>query len=172
MKRKIHPNLFPESFTTSAWSGERRTEGLDLLGGRFDFFGVELCVSYDPSEKSWNFESLNETSAEEAASAIKKFYDLLNESEHYNVSDFFMSEAEITAGELLSLTRPSSSQSPVFLDEEGQRWVLASCDDLKGITGVKVLKSDEKKSCHKIVPVVKVFSTIDTVYFDGEWVHV
>jgi hypothetical protein len=172
MKRKIHPNLFPESFTVSAWSGERRAEGLILLGGRFNFFGVELCVSYDHSEKSWSFETLNETSAEEATSAIKKFYDLLNESEHYNVSDFFMSEAEITAGDLLSLTSPTSQQSPIFLDEEGQRWVLASCNDLKEITGIKVLSSNKENSGHKIVPVVKVFSTTDTVYFDGEWVHV
>ena len=162
MKRKIHPNLFPESFTASRHPA---TQAEGFLGGKFYFFDVELSVFYDPAEKSWQLQTENVTSAEEASSAIEKFYDLLNESKHYNVSDFFMSEAEITAGDLLSLTRPTSQQSPIFLDEEGHRWILASCDDLKSITGIK-LSSD------KIVPLVKVFSTTDTVYFDGEWYSV
>ena len=169
MKSKIHPNLFPEPFFASR---HPEKQAGSFRGGNFHFFDVELSVSYDPSQKSWIFETVNETSAEEAASSIKKFYDLLNESKHYNVSDFFMSEAEITVGDLLSLTRPSTQQSPVFLDEEGHRWILSSCNDLKEITGIKVLKSDEEKFGHKIVPVVKVFSTTDTVYFDGEWYHV
>lgn len=169
MKSKIHPNLFPEPFCAPS---RRETQGQSFRGGNFYFFDVELSVSYDPAEKSWTFESVNETSAEEAASAIKKFYDLVKESKDYNVSGFFMTEAEISAGDLLSLTRPTSQHSPVFLDEAGHRWVLTSCSDLKAITGIKVSSSDEEKSGHKIAPVVKVFSPTDIVYFDGEWYHV
>ena len=154
MKKFLHPNLFPDHGCTL-----HQTH----TGGSFNFFGINFDVKWSVEDECWVFESTSFVSTEEAADALKQFYEILNSVSPSLANACFSDESNISVADLLSKSKPSENHRLIIYDDNGTPWLLTyESDHLQKVVGLRMREG-------KITSKVRLFEPDETVTFSNDW---
>jgi hypothetical protein len=116
MRKRLHPHL-----TKNTCGPHSNDFGNNYFhGGKFNFFGISMDISWDQREGTWNISNTDEVADQEMVAALGDFANAMSQD---NIDLVFGDEKEVSFNDLRT-DRSYGTKDKFFYDKTGKRWMI------------------------------------------------